>query len=186
MGKFTQIPVGTVDKLQLNAGVICTSFSTTTGVVDGVLGATSGGVSFTATPSFYDLGEDIDNCPKNTKELKRLEQWEVKMSGTFVSVDTVTASLLALSNAVDTKITGSNEIVTEDFNNLWWVGDYTSGEGEFIAIEMKNALSTGGFSLQTTDKNKGQFAFEFTAHTSLNDDGENAPFNIYIGKPSVV
>ena len=35
-------------------------------------------------------GDDIDNCPKNTKELKKLDSWEAKMSGTFV---TVTAEL---------------------------------------------------------------------------------------------
>lgn len=179
--KFTQIPVDTFQKLQLNAGVICTGFAVETGTVSGVLGATSGGISFKATPNFKDKGDDIDNCPKNTKELKEIDFWEALMSGTLVSIDEVsTKSLVAMATVSGKKITPANELKVEDFNTLWWVGDYSDEDGKFLAIEMKNALSTGGFSLQTEDKNKGKFAFEYMAHYSLNNTDE-VPFNIYIG-----
>ena len=42
-----------------------------------------------------------------------------------------------------------------------------------------NALSTGGFKLQTADKAKGQMAFEYTAHYSMNAQ-ETVPFEIYV------
>ena len=51
--------------------------------------------------------------------------------------------------------------------------------GGFIAIKLLNALSTGGFQLQTADKSKGQFAFEFTGHYSMSAQ-DIVPFEIYI------
>ena len=42
-----------------------------------------------------------------------------------------------------------------------------------------NALSTGGFQIQTGDKTKGQFAFEYTAHYSMKNQ-DKVPFEIYI------
>jgi len=84
--KYTQIPISAFSEMQLNAGIITDDFTTSTGAYGEILGATTGGTNFSATPSYTDFGEDIDNCPKNTMELKRVEQWEVKMSGTFVNV----------------------------------------------------------------------------------------------------
>ena len=53
-----------------------------------ILGATTGGISFSAAPVYADMGEKVDNCPKNMKELKKLVSWEAKASGTFVTADT--------------------------------------------------------------------------------------------------
>lgn len=41
-------------------------------------------------------------------------------------------------------------------------------DGGFVAIELKNALSTEGFSLQTTKNGKGQVAVTITGHVSIN------------------
>ena len=73
--KFNKIPENTFKELQLNAGMILKSFDPKTATVDlsNIVGATTGGVNFTATPTFSDYGEDIDNCPKNMKELKKLD-----------------------------------------------------------------------------------------------------------------
>jgi len=86
--KFTQIPVNTFKEIQLNAGVLLSEFtpSTATLSASNIIGATSGGVNFAATPEFTDFAEDIDNAPKNMKEFKKLDNWTVTMSGTFVSV----------------------------------------------------------------------------------------------------
>lgn len=67
--KFTKIPVDTFQKLQINAGILTTDFTPATGTIGeaGQIGATTGGVNFSATPEYSDYGEDIDNCPKNTK-----------------------------------------------------------------------------------------------------------------------
>lgn len=57
--------------------------------------------------------------------------------------------------------------------------DGTKGKAGFIAIHLLNSLSTGGFQLQTGDKSKGQFAFEFTGHYSM-EAPEKVPFELYI------
>ena len=94
--KYTKIPETTFQNLQLNAGVLLSSFNPTNATVaeEAIIGATTGGINFTATPTYIDFGEDIDNCPKNMKELKKLDSWEAKCSGTFVTVDTAAAKSL--------------------------------------------------------------------------------------------
>ena len=187
--KFTQIPANTFKELQLNAGILTSDFAPTTGTVESnkILGATSGGISFTATPTYTDLGDDIDNCPKNMMELKKLESWEVKMSGTFLTVNTEQAkSLIAtadIGSPDTTKVTPRNDVAPADFKDIWWIGDYSDKNGAtnggYIAIHMMNALSTGGFQLQSGDKAKGQFAFEYTAHYSM-EAPDTVPFELYI------
>lgn len=188
--KFTKIPDTAFDEIQLNAGVLSTTFTPSSGEIGDILAATSGGISFEATPTYTDFGEDIDNCPKNTKELKKLDSWEVKMSGSFVTVTATSAKMMV--GAADTakdgtadKITPRNDVLDTDFGDIWLVGDYSSKNGDtnggFVAIHMLNALSTGGFKLQTADKNKGTLSFEFTGHYSI-EDQSTVPFEIYIKK----
>lgn len=187
--RFTKIPADTFQKLQLNAGIIATDFTPNTGAIgeSGQIGATTGGITFNANPTYSDFGEDIDGCPKNTKELKRLDEWEVTISGTFVSADTAMAKRLVgaadIGTTDTTKITPRNDLAAADFENIWFVGDYSDKNGEtkggFVAIKLINALSTGGFQLQTSDKAKGQFAFTFTGHYSIAAQG-TVPFEIYI------
>lgn len=186
---YTQIPSTTFKQLQLNAGIITSGFTPGTATLDqsSILGATTGGISFTATPTYTDFGEDIDNCPKNMKELKKLESWEVKLSGTFVTVSADLAKTLA--GAADkatgdaTKVVPRNELTADDFRDVWFVGDYSdvnTGESAgFLAIHVMNALSTGGFQLTSSDKAKGQFAFEFTGHYSM-EKQDTPPFEVYV------
>lgn len=187
--KFTKIPSDAFQKLQINAGILTTDFTPATGTIGeaGQIGATTGGINFTATPAYTDFGEDIDNCPKNMKELKRLESWEVKMTGTFVNADTAIAKRMCgaadIGTTDTTKVTPRNDLKDADFDDIWLVGDYSDKNGEtnggFIAIKLINALSTGGFQLKTADKSKGQFAFEFTGHYSMSAQ-DTVPFEIYI------
>lgn len=188
--KFTKIPDTAFDEIQLNAGVLSTTFTPSSGEIGDILAATSGGISFEATPTYTDFGEDIDNCPKNTKELKKLDSWAVKMSGSFVTVTATSAKMMV--GAADTakegtadKITPRNDVLDTDFGDIWLVGDYSSKNGDtnggFVAIHMLNALSTGGFKLHTADKNKGTLSFEFTGHYSI-EDQSTVPFEIYIKK----
>ena len=187
--KYTKIPENTFQNIQLNAGVLLSSFTPSSATVsdEAIIGATTGGINFTATPTYIDFGEDIDNCPKNMKELKKLDSWEVKCSGTFVTVDTAVAkSLIAaadIGTSDTTKVTPRNDLAQSDFDDIWIVGDYSDKNGDtnggFIAIHMMNALSTGGFQIQTADKAKGQFAFEYTAHYSM-DAQDTVPFEVYV------
>lgn len=184
--KYTKIPQDTFKNLQLNAGVLLSAFepSSATASDESILGATSGGVSFEATPSFSDFGEDIDNCPANMKELKRLDSWEVKMSGSFVTVDTALGKkLIGAADVSADKITPRNDLKDEDFADIWWVGDYSDKNGEtnggFVAIHLINALSTGGLKIQSNSKGKGTFDFEFTAHYSMSSQ-DVVPFEMYV------
>lgn len=185
--KYTQIPANTFKQIQLNAGILATSFNVATGEVGALVGATSGGLNFTATPSFKDFGEDIDNCPKNTKELKKVDDIEVKISGTFVTVTPALAKMLAGASDIDsddaTHIIPRRDLESSDFSDLWWIGDYSdvnSGvTAGFLAIHVMNALSTGGFQIQSTDKDKGKFSFEFTGHYSFSNP-DLVPYELYV------
>ena len=188
---FTQVAADAFKKLQLNAGVLLTEFDPsdpddTETMRTKIFAATGGGVSFEATPTYIDFGEDIDNVPNNTKELKQLDYYEAIMSGTAKTADTAFAK--AVVAAAD--VTPSSGLVKPrstlqlaDFNDIWWVGDYsdvTTGTGAgYMAIRLINALSTGGFKIQSNDKGKGDFEFEFTGHYSL-EDIDTIPFEIYI------
>ena len=185
--KFTKIPADTFQQIQLNAGILVDDFSPADMSIGNILGATTGGINFTATPTFSDYGEDIDNCPKNTKELKKLDSIEAAMSGTFATVSASLAKTLAGAADVDVidsrHIIPRNDVLQSDFEDIWWVGDYSdvnNGENAgFCAIHLMNALSTGGFQIQSTDKGKGQFAFTFTGHYSM-DAQDVVPYEIYI------
>lgn len=184
--KFTKIPETAFEELVLNAGVLLSAFDPSAAEVANanILGATTGGLSFTAAPTFSDFGEDIDNCPKNMKELKKLDSWEVKLSGTFVSLSTKNAkSMVAAADEETGKITPRNDISDKDFTDIWLVADYSDKNGEskggYVAVHMLNGLSTGGFQIKTGDRSKGQFAFEYTGHYSM-DKQTTPPFEIYI------
>ncbi len=189
MARYTKIPANAFKQIQINAGILLKSFTPATGTIeaDAQIGATTGGINFTATPSYTDFGDDIDNCPKNMKELKRLESWEVKATGTLVTLDTAAAKSLIGAADIDgtdtTKVTPRNDLADADFADLWFVGDYSdktgATKGGFVAVHLMNALSTGGFQIQTSDKAKGQFAFEYTAHYSMAEQ-DTVPFEVYI------
>lgn len=184
--KFTQIPADTFKQIVLNAGILLKSFTPDTGTFSAsdIVGATTGGITFEATPTFSDFGEDIDNCPKNTMELKKLDSWEVKMSGTYVTLTAeIAKSVISAADISNIKITPRNDIDLADFSDLWFVADYSNLNGEtnggFCAIHLLNALSTSGLKIQSSDKAKGQFAFEYTAHYSISKP-DIVPFEVYI------
>lgn len=191
--QYSKIPADTFKQLGINAAMLLSDFDPTEGSYDNedLLGATTGGVNFNASPEYQDWGEDIDNCPKNTKELKRISDWTVTMGGTFVTMTPDLAERLAAAADNTTGHIVPRDVlnISKDFRDVWLVGDYsdvnTSGTGTgaakagFIAIHLMNALSTAGFQIQTADKAKMQFAFEFTGHYSI-DAQDTVPFEIYV------
>ena len=185
--KYTQIPADTFKKLQLNAGILLDSFEPETQKIGKILGSTSGGISATLVPEFSDYGEDIDNCPKNMLELKKLTSWEAKISGTFKECSVELAKLLVGASDIDeddaTHIVPRKDVLESDFTDVWWVGDYsdvnTGDNAGFMAIHLINALSTGGFSIQSNNDAKGDLAFEFTGHVSM-DAQDVVPMEIFI------
>lgn len=186
--KYTQIPTDTFKELQMNAGILTASFVPSTGVVTDIIGATSGGITITDNVSYTDFGDDIDNCPKNTMELKRLDSHEVTISGTFVTVSAELAAKLAgAADVASEKVTPRNDLKQTDFSDLWFVGDYsdvnsdvaTGDSAGYVAVHLMNALNTGGFQLTTSDRAKGQFAFTFTGHYSMANQ-DVVPYEIYV------
>jgi hypothetical protein len=177
MGKFTVIPKDTFDGLQLDAGVILTTFDPSKVAAPddtSIVCATTGGINAICVPTYSDLGEDVDNCPVNMKELKHLDSWECKMS--FTSLGTSAANIKLALGAADidsenaSKIVPRKDLDQTDFTDLWWVGD--RADGGCVAIQLKNALSTGGFSIQTTKNGKGQVSVELTGHVSIEAQSE--------------
>lgn len=190
--KFTKIPTNTFQTLQVNAGILVkgsNGFDPGTGTVTtaNILGATSGGINITCIPEYVDFGENVDNCPKNTKELKKLNNWECKIAGTFVTVSPAVVKMMLGAADIDsinnTKVVPRVDLTDDDFEDVWFIGDYSDKNGNtnggFVAIHLLNALSTGGFSLQTADKEKGQFSVEFTGHVSINSQ-DVVPMEFYI------
>lgn len=172
--KFTVIPEKTFDDLQLDAGVLLKTFNPSTAAAPqdtDIICATTGGINVSCVPTYSDLGEDVDNCPTNMKELKHLDGWECKMS--FTALGTSPAAIKLALGAADisspdtTKITPRKDLSQTDFSDVWWVGD--KADGGMVAIQLKNALSSGGFTLQTTKNGKGQISVELTGHVSINE-----------------
>lgn len=172
MGMFTVIPQSTFEEMQLDAGVILTTFDPTKPAApadEAIVCATTGGINVSAVPTYSDMGADVDNCPVNMKELKHLDSWECKMS--FTSLGTSPASIKMALGAADIDGTNSSKIVPRmdlaqtDFSDLWWVGD--RADGGLVAARLINALSTGGFTIKTTKAGKGQVSVELTGHVSI-------------------
>lgn len=184
--KYTQIPADTFQKLQLNAGILVSTFTPDTGVIGDILGATTGGIQFNSNPSFSDFGEDIDNCPNNMKELKRLDSYDPTLSGTFLTCTPALAKDLigaADIDATDTfKVVPRKDLLAADFKEVWWIGDYsdknTGASAGFLAIHLLNALNQAGFQITSGKNEKGQLAFEFHGHYSM-DSQDTVPFEIY-------
>lgn len=187
MGKFTVIPKKTFDGLQMDAGVLLKTFNPATGAApkdEDIICATTGGINTTCVPTYSDLGEDVDNCPANMMELKHLDGWECKMAFTSlgVSPELIRTTLGAADiDAESGAITPRRDLKQTDFSDIWWVGDLANGG--FVAIQLKNALSTAGFSLQTTKAGKGQVSVELTGHVSINDQ-DTMPMVFYSMEPA--
>lgn len=110
------------------------------------------------------------NCPNNTKELKHLDGWECTITTTALGTSPEAIKLALGAADIDgtdsTKITPRADLAQTDFSDIWWVGD--RADGGMVAVQLKNALSTGGFSLQTTKNGKGQISLTLTGHVSIN------------------
>jgi hypothetical protein len=170
MGQYTKISQDAFNEMQLDAGVLLTEFDPTKGTFENsaIVCATTGGINASCVPTFSDLGDDVDNCPVNMKELKHLDSWECKMSFTALtaSADVIKMALgCAETDGTSGAIKPRRDLKQTDFADVWWVGDRT--DGGMVAICLKDALSTGGFTLQTTKNGKGQFSVELTGHVSI-------------------
>lgn len=180
MGLFTVIPQDTFDGLQLDAGVLLKKFDpakVTAPADEDIICATTGGINISCVPTYSDLGEDVDNCPVNTKELKHLDGWDCKMSFTALGTSPENIKLaLGAATVSTTKVTPNRDLKQADFSDIWWAGD--RADGGVVAACLKNALSTGGFTLSTTKNGKGQVSVELTGHVSI-EAQDTMPMEFY-------
>ena len=122
----------------------------------------------------------MDNVPSGTKELKRINGWKTSLG--FTALNTTDEVIrMALGPAdVDPsigKINPRGNLKDADFSDTWWVGDRS--DGGLVAIRLINALSTSGFSLQTTKNGKGQIAVTLEGHVSITDQ-DTVPMEFYV------
>ena len=174
--KFTKISAKAFESMQINAGVVLNKFdpSGTTEIQDAdIICATSGGVTAECKPNITDLGDDVDNCQKNTAELMQIEDYDCTLAFTALNVTTDVIKLaLGAADVSDKKVTPRMTLnptaSTGDFKDIWWVGDTI--DGGFVAVRLMNALSTGGLTLKTTDKGRGNIAVTLTGCPRLGSD----------------
>lgn len=174
--KFSKISQKAFESMQINAGVVLNDFdpSGTTEIQDAdIICATSGGITATCKANFTDLGADVDNAQKNTAELMQIEDYECTLAFTALNVTTdVIKMALGAADVSEKKVTPRMTLnptaSTGDFKDIWFVGD-TIDDG-FVAVRLMNALSTGGLTLKTTDKGKGNIAVTLTGCPRLGSD----------------
>lgn len=174
--KFSKISQDAFKSMQFNAGLVLNKFDPDgkTEVQDAdIITATTGGITAECKPNFTDLGEDVDNAQKNTAELMQIEDYDCTLAFTALNATTDVLKLSLGAADVDGKkvtprMTLDPTADTGDFKDIWWVGDTI--DGGYVAVRLMNALSTGGLSLKTTDKGKGNISVTLTGCPRLGSD----------------
>lgn len=182
MGKFSKISQNAFDEFQVDAGVLLKTFDPSSPKLEdtNIICATTGGINPTCVPTYSDMGEDVDNVPNGMKELMHLDGWETTLG--FTALNTTKEVIRMALGAADIgaengKITPRRDLKDTDFSDVWWVGDRS--DGGLVAIRLINALSTSGFSLQTTKNGKGQIAVTLTGHVSISAQ-DVVPMEFYV------
>lgn len=184
----------TATNLQLDAGIFVrgladpSSFTGTVTTPAKTIGATSGGGSFTAIPTFRNIFEDLDGARGVYKGGQVIDSWEIKMTTT---IKEMTAENLKLAlAAADTTAASSGkydttvarlEVKEEDYlDNFCFIGTI-NGQDTPVIVEMKNVLNMSGLNLTVADKATGSVSLELQAHFDLSKPDE-VPFKIYTPK----
>lgn len=185
MGVFTLVSEDAFDELQLDAGVLLSTFDITspytTPSSENIIATTTGGINPVCAPTYDDLAEDVDNVPNNMMEFKKLSGWNCSMGFSSIkfNAENIRWSLGAADTTTGTgytKIVPRRNLALTDFADVWWVGDKANGGA--VAIKLINALSTGGLNVQTTKNGKGTNAITLTGHVSI-DHQDTMPMEFY-------
>lgn len=151
------------------------------------IGATTGGIEFTASPSLIDLFEDVDGAYGKFKGGDVIETWEISMNATLLEA---TAKNLAMAigpatitdNSDMTKgktITPENCIDDNHYANNICLFATKKGFDKPIVIEMTNVMNGNGISLTTNSKNKGTVEVELSPRFDLANPNV-VPFKIHV------
>lgn len=182
MGRFSVVSQDVFDEFQVDAGVLLKNFDPAKPeLVDkDIICATTGGINPTCVPSFSDWGEDVDNVPNGMKELMHLDSYECTLG--FTALNTTAEVIRMALGAADIEaengaIVPRRDLKDTDFADVWWVGDRS--DGGLVAIRLINALSSSGFSLQTTKNGKGRISVTLNGHPSINEQSK-VPMEFYV------
>lgn len=174
MGRFTKVSEDAFDAMQLEAGVILSSFDISNPVEpdsEDIIAVTTGGIAVACEAEYEDYGADVDNVPNNMMEFKKITGWNCTMGFSDLKFNADNTKL-ELGAADITSGTGYKKIVprrdlklTDFTDEIWWVGDKANGGA--YAVKLMHALSNGGLSIQSTKNGKGQNAVTLMGHVSI-------------------
>ena len=187
MGLFNVVTSDELNNIQVNAGMLLKSFDPTSPAAPtaaNIISATTGGITASCVPQFEDFGQDIDNCPNNTKEMKKIVGWDCTFATTLLDMNEDSFKL-ALGSATKYSETTSRpasvepraQVAQQDFADIWFVSERV--DDKIIAIQLKNALSTGGLVYKTQKNGKGQLTVTFTGHIAISNP-EVIPMAFYL------
>jgi hypothetical protein len=169
--RFYEIPEDAFKSMTTETGILLDDFDPANPEFtnDNILTATTGGIQIVTTPTYSDLGEDVDNCPNNMMEFKKLEGWDVSIVFTALEASRALMKLglgAADINDAEGSVTLRKELKLSDFlPKVWWACDKAGGG--FVAACLMNALSTEGFTLQTGKNAKGTSQITLKGHVSI-------------------
>ena len=183
--KFTRISQDAFNEFAINSGMLLKTFDVSGGkdfTDEDIVCDTTGDITATCVPTYSDMGEDVNNCPDNMKELMHLDSWEAKLAFTALNVTPeVIRMALGAADVDGGKITPRMKLDTEkDFSDIWLVCDLLDDD-RFVAVHLMNGLSTAGLSLKTTKNGKGQLQVEMSGHVSITAQ-DTVPMEFYVSE----
>nr|DAO80706.1 MAG TPA: major tail protein [Caudoviricetes sp.] len=168
-------------KLQFQAGALLKKFDpagATPVVAEDLVCLTSGGISVTCKPNAVDLGEDLDEVPENTYQLKHITSWDCGLSTTCMTVSADTIKLeLGAADVETNKITVREDYEEADFQDIWWHGNLIGGG--YAAVKLMKAASDGGLELKTNKDGKGNLTLSLKGHYDMKDTSK-VPMEFYV------
>lgn len=182
----------TTQHLVFDAGAFFKNYDVETDTVETampkLIGATKGGGSFKAVPTFRTI--ELDGMRGAVKGTKILEAWEVTIGANVAEVTPENIALsLGIAGEVETveqpgtgykKVSGKMCISDTDYiDNITWVGTL-SGSADPVIIQVFNALNTKGLELSFEDKGELVIEMEFEGHFDMKKN--EVPFAIYYPK----
>lgn len=185
---FSGFNEGTAEKLLLDAGAFFKNFEVGTDTFESavtakkLIGATSGGGTFSMVPTIRKI--EIDGVKGAAKSLEVIDEWVITLMANIKEVSTETIALALGATTVENGPTGYKTIMAKNYiedsdylDNVVWVGKL-SGSDTPVIIEVLNAISLGGLTLNMADKSEGLIPTTFTGHYDASDL-DTPPANIY-------
>lgn len=182
----------TKERLLLGAGIFAKGYVPGTDTLDSIkksnklLGATTGGGTFTATKNGHYL--QIDGMPENTKGNYILDSWgttlEIALQET--TVETLKFALTAASTDTTTTegyttIIPKNGMEDEDYENSVSFIGRLSGSNDPVVITIFNAIATSDLRLNPQDGKESTIQVTLTGHYDP-EAPETPPFKIFYPK----